>query len=58
MKAQTDGWSIVVAGFWNRMIFTPEWVTQKLTASKEVGVEVPVGMPGLQPRLVFEGVNL
>lgn len=40
------------------MIFTPEWITQKLTTVKEVAIEVPVGQPGLQPRLAFEGVTL
>lgn len=26
MRRKPEGWSIVLAGFWNRMIFTPEWV--------------------------------
>lgn len=46
MKSNPEGWSVVV-GFWNRMIFSPEWVTQKLTTQKEIGIEIPVGQPGL-----------
>jgi hypothetical protein len=30
MKRKRSGWNIVVAGFWNRMIFTPEWVIPRL----------------------------
>jgi hypothetical protein len=58
MKPQIEGWNIVLAGFWNRMIFTPEWVMSKLTTEKDIGVEIQIGMPGLQPRLVFEGITL
>lgn len=28
MKAKGDGWNIVLAGTWNRAIFSPEWVSQ------------------------------
>ncbi len=30
MHTKPDGWNIVLAGFWNRMIFTPEWVGSRL----------------------------
>ena len=30
MQKKRDGWNIVLAGFWNRMIFTPEWVVPRL----------------------------
>lgn len=30
MQKKADGWSIVLAGFWNRMIFSPEWVGPRL----------------------------
>jgi hypothetical protein len=30
MQKKREGWSIVLAGFWNRMIFTPEWVGPRL----------------------------
>lgn len=30
MQRKKEGWSVVLAGFWNRMIFTPEWVGPRL----------------------------
>jgi hypothetical protein len=36
MKRKPDGWNIVLAGFWNRAIFTPEWVDELLFQEKEV----------------------
>lgn len=36
MKRKPDGWNIVLAGFWNRAIFTPEWVNDLLFQEKEV----------------------
>jgi hypothetical protein len=30
MIRKRSGWNIVLAGFWNRMIFTPEWVIPRL----------------------------
>lgn len=30
MQTKPDGWNVVLAGFWNRMIFTPEWVSSRL----------------------------
>lgn len=30
MHKKSEGWSVVLAGFWNRMIFTPEWVGTRL----------------------------
>lgn len=35
MKKKREGWSIVLAGFWNRMIFTPEWVGPRLFQQDE-----------------------
>lgn len=32
MQKKREGWSIVLAGFWNRMIFTPEWIGPRLFA--------------------------
>lgn len=26
MRPKRDGWNILLAGFWNRLIFTPDWV--------------------------------
>ncbi len=30
MQKKPDGWNVVLAGFWNRMIFTPQWVAPRL----------------------------
>lgn len=30
MQKKPEGWNVVLAGFWNRMIFTPEWVGPRL----------------------------
>ena len=36
MKTKPEGWNIVLAGFWNRAIFTPEWVGKWLFQQSEV----------------------
>jgi hypothetical protein len=28
MRRKPEGWNIILAGFWNRLIFTPEWVAE------------------------------
>jgi hypothetical protein len=30
MEARDEAWAIVIAGFWNRMIFSPTWVSEHL----------------------------
>lgn len=30
MQRKPEGWNVVLAGFWNRMIFTPEWIGPRL----------------------------
>lgn len=30
MRRTLSGWNIVLAGLWNRLIFSPEWVTQHI----------------------------
>lgn len=66
MKPKTEGWNIVIAGHWNRMIFTPEWVGNHLFEAKEIDTLVAL-LPVLplvyqdefvvlevaRPRLVF-----
>ena len=36
MKRNAEGWNIVLAGLWNRAIFTPEWVNGLLFHEPEV----------------------
>ena len=47
-----------MAGHWNRMIFSPAWITSHLTMVKDIGIEVPVDNPGLPVRLTFDGIHL
>jgi len=35
MIRRIDGWNVVLAGFWNRSIFLPEWVFPRLFATQE-----------------------
>jgi hypothetical protein len=35
MIVKLDNWSIVLAGHWNRMIFTPEWVSPRFFEGRE-----------------------
>jgi len=30
MKRKAEGWNVILAGFWNRPIFTPEWVAERV----------------------------
>ncbi len=48
MKIKQDGWNIVLAGIWNRAIFTPEWVGQVLFPETRNEVETLISiMPHL-----------
>lgn len=40
MILKLDTWGIVLAGHWNRMIFTPEWVGARLFHQQEVETEI------------------
>jgi hypothetical protein len=71
MIRRRDGWSIVLAGFWNRSLFLPEWVGPRLFP--EPGLEVEIALLPALPviyrdqqvsmeiswgRLVFRPLNL
>lgn len=30
MRRKPEGWNVILAGFWNRLIFTPEWVAERV----------------------------
>jgi hypothetical protein len=40
MIPKQDNWGIVLAGHWNRMIFTPEWVGARLFHQEDVEAQV------------------
>ncbi len=58
VKPNIDGWSFVLAGLWNRSIFTPAWIVGRLTTAKDVGIEVPVENPSFPIRFSFDGIKL
>jgi len=47
MTPKENSWSIVVAGYWNRMIFTPKWVGKEIF--KAPSVELLVSMAPFAP---------
>ncbi len=42
MRPKADSWTIVILGFWNRMIFTHKWVLDQLFHKQEVEMLVPM----------------
>jgi hypothetical protein len=42
MRASADTWTVVVAGQWNRHIFTPQWVGKHLFESPTVQIETQI----------------
>ncbi|MEW6236939.1 MAG: hypothetical protein AB1656_16265 [Candidatus Omnitrophota bacterium] len=42
MKPHQEKWNLVINGYWNRMIFMPEWVCKNLFVSNEVEKLVPI----------------
>lgn len=42
MTPKAESWSVVLVGHWNRMIFTPQWVGERLFDQKEVTTRVPL----------------
>jgi len=58
MTPHIDSWTIVLPGAWNPLIFRPNWITGRLTAAQEVGVEVAFGDTVGPLRFRFDGVHL
>jgi hypothetical protein len=57
MRAVVDKWSIVIAGYWNRMIFSSPWVAQHLHGGGPVEIEVPLNNPMEPPRFTIGNVR-
>jgi hypothetical protein len=53
MKAIPQGWTIVLVGYWNRMLLTPDWVATNLFEQDTIDVAFPV-MP-LNPLMFTAG---
>src|SRR5688572_14645021 len=51
MTPRHEGWTVVCAGHWNRMIFTPEWVSEHLFHVAEFERLVPF-MP--EPSVLYQ----
>jgi hypothetical protein len=57
LAKRLDGWTVVIAGNWNPAIFTPQWVSSRLTTSASVNVEIRLA-PRLVTRLNFDSIYL
>lgn len=55
MRRKPEGWNIVLAGFWNRMIFTPEWVAERIFNGEKFETYVTL-LPVLP--VVFKGPSV
>ncbi|MCX7014343.1 MAG: hypothetical protein NTW86_17630 [Candidatus Sumerlaeota bacterium] len=42
MEPKSDGWTLVIVGFWNRMIFSPKWVGEGVFQKEELEILVPL----------------
>jgi hypothetical protein len=51
MTNRRDGWNIVLAGFWNRSIFLPEWVFPRLFPKHELPENTVITELALLPAL-------
>ena len=52
MRPKRDGWNILLAGFWNRLIFTPDWVILHFFQGEEE-VEARVALLPILP-IIYE----
>jgi hypothetical protein len=60
MKPKTDGWNVVLRGFWNRMILTPPWIQRHLNRvpTDPVGLAIDFTQPTAPPQFLFDGIGL
>jgi len=58
LEPNPGGMSIVLAGAWNRAIFTPQWMIGRLTQATDINIEVPLGNPSLAIRFLFDRLTL
>lgn len=59
MESNLGGWSVVIAGNWNIMIFRPEWIGRgRITDSVNINIEIPINNPTLPPRYIFDDIIL
>ena len=60
MILKLETWGVVLAGHWNRMIFTPDWVSEKLFHEDVIETEFALlpGFPVLyrHPQVLMEAV--
>ena len=58
MKSSLEGWSLVIAGFWNKMIFQPQWLSKKFFENKTVDIELAIGSLSADPRFVVDNIAI
>jgi hypothetical protein len=58
MRPNLENWSVVLAGHWNRMIFSADWVATHLFGSEQIEIEISMSNPALPPRFTHGGVAL
>ncbi len=58
MHVVSEESTIVIVGDWNIAIFTPDWISGRLTESQEIEVQIPIGSLGQPPRLGFDALFL
>jgi hypothetical protein len=46
MKIKSESYSLIIAGSWNRHIFTPEWVSRNIFKADQVQIEFPINAIG------------
>lgn len=57
MKADKEGFSIVILGAWNKNIFTVEWLTRELEIKLPINISVPMSDLSKPMKYEFEGIK-